>query len=221
MNDRHIVRSYDEELALLKTNLVEMGRLAHDQLGKAVETLVSRDSSAAEAVVAGDAAINTLQQDIDQLTLSMLARRQPMALDLRNIVSGLKMAADLERVADYAANIARHSMDLNSAEIQNPVEGIIRMAGHARGMLGDVMTAYEERDAELAQDVWHRDQTIDKAYADLLSDLREYMKEESQYAKPFTALLFVARCCERIGDHIQNLAEDVHFIITGETYHGT
>ncbi len=220
MNDRHIVRSYDEELALLKTSLVEMGRLAHEQLSKAVQTLVSRDISVAEEIVADDEPINTLQQDIDKLILNMLARRQPMALDLRNIVSGLKMAADLERIADYAANIARHSMDLNSADIQNPVERIIHMAERAKGMLGDVMTAYQEKDSDLAQDVWHRDQLIDKAYSDLLSDLREFMKEGAQYAKPFTALLFVARCCERIGDHIQNLAEDVYFIITGETYYG-
>jgi phosphate transport system protein len=150
----------------------------------------------------------------------MLARRQPMALDLRNIVSGLKMASDLERIADYSVNIARHSMDLNSADIQKPVEGITRMAEHAKGMLGDVMTAYEKNDPDLAREVWHRDISIDKEYATLFSDLRQFMSEEAQYAKPFMALLLVARCCERIGDHIQNLAEDVYFILTGEVYHG-
>lgn len=220
MNGRHIVRSYDEELALLKNKVLEMGELAHKQLAKAVDTLVSRDSSAARAIVAGDAPINDLQREIDQLTLNMLAKRQPMALDLRIIVSGLKMAADLERIADYSANIARHSMDLNSANVQKPVEGIIRMAEQAKFMLADVMSAYHQDDPMLAKSVWHGDEKIDSEYAGLLSDLREFMNEEAQQPKSFTALIFVARCCERIGDHIQNLAENVYFIVMGEMYHG-
>ncbi len=220
MNGRHIVRSYEEELALLRDKILEMGKLAREQLIRAGKTLLSRDTSSAEAIAAADTPINNLQQDIDRLTLSMLARRQPMALDLRNIVSGLKMAADLERISDYAVNIARHTMDLNSADIQKPVEGIIHMVEWANGMLEDVMSAYDENDADLARDVWYRDKAIDREYARLLSELRGFMTEESQYAKPFIALLFVARCCERIGDHIQNLAEDVHFIITGKAYHG-
>jgi phosphate transport system protein len=220
MSDKHIVRSYDEELGLLKAKILEMGRLASEQLHKAAETLVSRDSSAAQAIMAADSAINTLQQDVDQLTLAMLARRQPMALDLRNIVSGLKMGSDLERIADYSANIARHSMELNSADIEQPVSAVIRMAECAKGMLGEVMKAYDEADPDLARKVWHSDEQIDREYADLLAHLRDCMSEEAHHAKPFTALIFVARCCERIGDHIQNVAEGVFFIATGERYHG-
>ncbi len=221
MTSRHIVRSYDEELALLKATILEMGKLSHRQLIRALETVISRDSSVAEAIMADDAPIDALQQAIDQLTLMMLAKRQPMALDLRMIVSGLKMASDLERIADYAANMARHSMELNSVDLQKPVEVIIRMVESAKTMLSDVMIAYEKNDAELARKVWHEDVHIDTEYAGLLSDLREFMTSESKHAKPFTALLFVARCCERIGDHIQNLAENVHFIALGETYHGS
>lgn len=220
MNHKHIVRSYEEELSLLKAKVLEMGGLAQKQLRKSVETLITRDSEMAQAVVAADIHINQLQKSIDQLTLAMLARRQPMALDLRNIVSGLKMASDLERIADYSRNIARHSMDLNSADVEQPTQAIIRMAECAEGMLADAMTAYEETNAELTRKVWHQDDIIDREYAALLSDLRRFMNEESEYAKPFTALLLVARCCERIGDHIQNIAEAVHFIVTGETYHG-
>ena len=221
MSSKHIVRSYDEELALLKASVLEMGRLSHRQLSRALETVLSRDSSAAEAIMADDAPINTLQKAIDQLTLIMLAKRQPMALDLRMIVSGLKMASDLERIADYSANMARHSMELNSLDLKNPVEAIIRMAGNAEAMLSDVMRAYEKNDAEMAKEVWHKDERIDSEYSKLLSELREFMSEDAQHAKPFTALLLVARCCERIGDHIQNLAENVHFIATGHTYHGS
>jgi phosphate transport system protein len=220
MNGKHIVRSYDEELTLLKSKVLKMGSLAHSQLGRALETLQSRDRHEAMAIVASDAPVNHLQQEIDQLTLAMLARRQPMALDLRQIVSALKMASDLERIADYAANIARHTMDLNSMDMEKPLQGIIRMTEHAKGMLGDVMTAYEEGDATLAREVWHRDDIIDKAYSDFLTHLRDIADAEGRGAKPLTALLFLARCCERIGDHIQNLAENVHFIVTGEIYHG-
>ncbi len=220
MSEKHIVRTYDQELGLLKSKVLQMGKLAHAQMGSALETVITRDSLQAEAIIAADEPIDQLQQEIDRLTLNMLAKRQPMALDLRQIVSSLKMASDLERVADYAVNIARHSMELNSANVQRPVEEIVRMAEHAKGMLGDVLIAYSEEDARLAEEIWHRDDLIDETYANLLSDLREYIQEEVQYAKPFTALLFVARCCERIGDHIQNLAENVYFIVTGETYHG-
>lgn len=221
MSSKHIVRSYDEELALLKASVLEMGKLSLQQLNRALETVLSRDSSAAEAIMKDDAPIDALQQAIDQLTLLMLAKRQPMALDLRMIVSGLKMASDLERIGDYSANMARHSMELNSLDLQKPVAGIIKMAEIAKTMLSDVMIAYEKNDAELARKVWHADEGIDTEYAGLLSDLRESMTGEAEHAKPFTALLFVARCCERIGDHIQNLAENVYFIILGETYRGS
>jgi len=220
MSSKHIVRTYDEELALLKASVLEMGKLSLQQLGRALETVLSRDSSEAEAIMADDAPINALQQAIDQLTLIMLAKRQPMALDLRMIVSGLKMASDLERIADYSANMARHSMELNSVDLQKPVEAIISMTENAKAMLSDVMLAYDKNDPELAREVWHADEYIDKEYSGLLSDLRASMNENAAHVKPFTALLFVARCCERIGDHIQNLAENVHFIITGEMYHG-
>ena len=185
-----------------------------------METVISRDGSEAEAIMADDAPINTLQEAIDQLTLIMLAKRQPMALDLRLIVSGLKMASDLERIADYSANMAGHSMELNSIDLQEPVEAIVRMAEKAKVMLSNVMLAYDKNDPELARKVWHDDEQIDAEYAGLLSDLREFMSEDAEHAKPFTALLLVARCCERIGDHIQNLAENVYFIITGQMYRG-
>jgi phosphate transport system protein len=220
MNSRHIVRTYEEELDLLKAQVLQMGRMAHRQLDRALETVISRDSSEAESIMADDAPIDALQKEIDRLTLAMLAKRQPMALDLRNIVSGIRMASDLERIADYSANIARHSMELNSVDIQKPVEKIIEMTEKAKKMLSSVMSAYQDADPELAREVWHEDEAIDRSYAALLKDLREFMTGEAEHAKPFTALMFVARCCERIGDHIQNLAENVHFITTAHMYHG-
>ena len=193
MSSKHIVRSYDEELGLLKASVLEMGKLSHRQLSRALETVLSRDSSEAEAIMADDAPINALQEAIDQLTLIMLAKRQPMALDLRIIVSGLKMASDLERIADYSANMARHSMELNSVDLQKPVQAIIAMTENAKAMLSDVMIAYENSDPELARKVWHADEKIDKAYSGLLSDLRAFMNKNAEHVKPFTAILFVGR----------------------------
>jgi phosphate transport system protein len=148
----------------------------------------------------------------------MLAMRQPMGSDLRHIISALKIAADLERIADYAANIAKNVMDLDHVSLEKPVELIIRMAELASHMLKDVIVAYREVDVRKATAVWHRDEDINKIYADLLSHLRSYMKADSDNINVYTSLIFAARCCERIGDHIKNVAESVYFITHGESF---
>jgi phosphate transport system protein len=139
-----------------------------------------------------------------------------MAVDLRNIISGLKIAADLERIADYAANIAKHVIELNSISLDQPVQSIIAMAEVARSMLEDVINAYMETDIERAVEIWHRDSQINQIYGELLGQLRSFMERDSENIKAYTGLLFVARCCERIGDHITNVAESVYFIESGE-----
>lgn len=214
----HIVRSYDQELDLLLSKLLEMGKAAEDQLYKAIEALVSRDSSLAVNVIYEDSKVNQLQAEVDSLTVRMLAMRQPMALDLRYIISGLKIAAELERIADYAANISKNMMDLNHVSLEKPVELIIRMAEKAGQMLREVMHAFQETDADHAVAVWRQDEEINEIYADLLSQLRSYMKVDGENITTYTGLIFVSRCCERIGDHIKNIAESVYFIKNGKAY---
>jgi phosphate transport system protein len=214
----HIVRSYDQELELLQSKLLEMGRITGDQLSKAVEALVTKNSSLAVNVIYSDSEVNQLQNDVDSLTVRMLAMRQPMALDLRQIISTLKIAAELERIADYAANIGKNVIDLTDVSLEKPVEMIIQMAKAAQQMLSDVMHAYQETDVALSISVWKQDEKINELYAALLSQLRLYMKEDTDNIKTYTNLIFVSRCCERIGDHIKNIAECVYFIDKGQSY---
>jgi phosphate transport system protein len=217
MSKDHIVRSYDQELELLMSKISEMGKVAEEQLAKAVEALITKDSRLAVNVIYSDAQVNDLQNTVDGLTVRMLAMRQPMGSDLRHIISALKIAADLERIADYAANIAKNVMDLDHVSLEKPVGLIIRMAELASHMLKDVIDAYRGSDVRKAIAVWHRDEDINEVYADLLSHLRSYMKADSDNINTYTSLIFAARCCERIGDHIKNVAESVYFITHGES----
>jgi phosphate transport system protein len=214
----HIVRSYDQELDLLQSKLLEMGRFAEEQLRKALEALVSRDSSLAVNVISNDSKVNKLQSEVDRLTVRMLAMRQPMALDLRHIISALRIGVELERVADYAANIGKSVIDLNDVSLEEPVEQIIRMAELTQKMLNEVMHAYRKANVSQAIAVWKQDEEVNKIYANLLSQLRLYMKEDANNINTYTSLIFVSRSCERIGDHIKNIAECVYYIEKGQEY---
>jgi phosphate transport system protein len=213
----HTVRSYDHELDLLKSKISEMGKVAEEQLAKAIEALITKDSKMAVNVICTDSQVNDLQNAVDRLTVRMLAVRQPMGSDLRHIISALKMAAELERIADYAANIAKNGMNLDHVYLERPVRLIISMAELAIQMLKDVINAYLELNVSEAIKVWHQDEKINQIYADLLTQLRLYMQADSDNINTYTSLIFTARCCERIGDHIKNVAEGVHFIIRGDS----
>ena len=217
MSRDHTVRSYDQELNLLKSKISEMGKVTEEQLAKAIEALITKDSKLAVNVIYTDSQVNDLQNVIDRLTVRMLAVRQPMGSDLRHIISALKMAAELERIADYAANIAKNGMNLNQVYLEKPVRLIIHMAELDIQMLKDVIGAYLDLNIPKAVEVWHRDEEINQIYADLLTQLRSYMKADSDNIDTYTSLIFTARCCERIGDHIKNVAEGVYFIIHGDS----
>jgi phosphate transport system protein len=219
MATKHIVKSYDEDLDLLKSKLSEMGKEVKDQISKAGKALLNQDGGLADVIIVCDEKVNVLQQEVEELGIRILATRQPMAQDLRNVIASLKMASELERIADYAANIARHISDLDHhLDIDHPIADLIEMAELAKGMLTDIMAAFAKVDVQKAIAVWHRDDQIDHIYADLLSDLRTKMSEDSENIRSYTGLIFVARCCERIGDHITNIAENVHYIEHGKTY---
>ena len=194
-----------------------MGMVAEMQLSKAIEALVTKDSKLAVNVIYSDSQVNDLQSAVDRLTVRMLAVRQPKGSDLRHIISALKMAAELERIADYAANIAKNGMGLKHVYLEKPVQLIIHMAEMATHMLKDVISAYRDSDVSKAIAVWHRDEEINQVYTDLLSQLRSYMKADTDNISTYTSLIFTARCCERIGDHIKNLAESVYFITHGDS----
>ena len=216
----HIVRSFDNELNQLKTELAGMGDAAGMQLKYAVQALISRDCRLASEVIDSDSRFNQLQKNIDSLAVSILATRHPIALDLRYIILGLKIAAEMERIADYAANIAKNVVNLNQVSLEKPVGLTIRMAKLAQLMLQNVVEAYRDWDIDKAISVWYRDEEVNRIYFDLLSQLRTYMSVDTENLEAYTSLIFVARCCECIGDHIKNVAECVYYIQAGESFQG-
>jgi len=215
MAAEHIIKSYDEELGRLNKMIVEMGGLAESQLAAATEAVAKRDSELAARVVAGDAKVDEIERELDNLAIRLLALRQPMARDLREIFAALKIASDLERICDYAANVAKRSIALSQAPPIQPVHALPRMATLALRLIKDVIDAYVERDADKALAVWRGDEELDEMYSSLFRELLTYMMEDARNITASTHLLFIAKNIERIGDHVTNIAETIYFLVKG------
>jgi phosphate transport system protein len=212
----HIVKSYDSELARLDQKLVQMGGLVEQLLGSAFQSLERRDPVLAAAAIASDRDIDAMQRDIEEQAISMIARRQPMAQDLRLIVSTLKVAADLERIGDLAKNIAKRALAIaGEAQPKSLISGLRHMSELAMKSLKNVLDAYTSRDKEKALLVWHADEEIDVLYNSVFRELLTYMMEDPRNIGMCTHLLFGAKNIERIGDHATNIAETVHYMVTG------
>jgi phosphate transport system protein len=211
----HVVKAYDEELLKLSNTITEMGGLAESQLAAAIQAVVRRDSELAANVVEGDVKVDSLQRDLDNLAIRLLALRQPMARDLREVFAALKIASDLERICDYTANVAKRTIALNQTPPVRPVYALPRMAHLAELLIKDVLDAYVARDAEKAYAVWTRDAELDEMYSGLFRELLTYMMEDPRNISSCTHLLFMAKNIERIGDHATNIAEDVYFLVHG------
>src|SRR5437763_9507762 len=215
MAAEHIIKSYDEELSRLNKIIVEVGGFAESQLASAIDSVVQRDSDLAARVVEADAAVDQLERDLDNLAIRLLALRQPMARDLREIVVALKIASDLERICDYAANVAKRSIALSQSPPLQPVHALPRMARLALLLVKDVIDAFVERDADKALAVWNRDEELDEMYASLFREFLTYMMEDPRIIGACTHLLFMAQNIERIGDHATNVAENVYYLVHG------
>jgi phosphate transport system protein len=211
----HIVKSYDEELARLGNMIVEMGGLAESQLSAAIDAVAKRDSALAGLVVEGDAKVDDLERELDNLAIRLLALRQPMARDLREIFAALKIGADLERICDYAANVAKRSIALAQSPPIQPVHALPRMGALALALIKDVIDAYVEKDADKALEVWRRDEELDEMYSSLFREFLTYMMEDPRNIGACTHLLFMAKNIERIGDHATNIAEDLYYLVHG------
>jgi phosphate transport system protein len=211
----HIIKSYDEELQRLDNIITQMGGLAESQLADAIDAVVRRDSALAARVVEGDAAVDQIERDLDNLAIRLLALRQPMARDLREIFVALKIASDLERIGDYAANVAKRAIALNQTPPVRPVYAIPRMGRLGQAMIKDILDAYVERDADKALAVWLRDEELDEMYTSLFRELLTYMIEDPRNITACTHLLFIAKNLERIGDHTTNIAETLYFLVHG------
>ena len=215
MASEHIVKSYDEELKRLEAAIGRMGGLAEAQIAAAIDAVLRRDTEAASAVVEGDSKVDDLEHEIDAMAVRTLALRQPVAADLRNTVSALRIAGDLERIADYAANVAKRAIALAQLAPLRPVHTVPRMGKLAREMIKDVLDSYFTRDVEKAIAVWKRDEELDEMYSGLFRELLTYMMEDARNITACTHLLFIAKNIERIGDHATNIAETVHYMVRG------
>jgi phosphate transport system protein len=212
----HIVRSYEEELRSLDTRIAQMGGLAEQQLAKAFDALERRDPTLAEQVIAADRAIDRYERELEDSAILMIARRQPMANDLRQIMTAMKVAADLERVGDLAKNTAKRALAVSGeTHPKSVMVGLRYMVETALTQLKDVLDAFSERDAQKAIAVWQRDADLDAMHTSLFRELLTYMMEDPRNISLCTHLLFGAKNIERIGDHATNIAENVHYLVTG------
>lgn len=216
MGSMHTVKSFDEDLRQLRSYISQMGGLAEAQIMGAIEALATRNPEMAKQVIAGDRAIDDMEAEAERHVVQTIARRQPLADDLREVISALKIAALLERIGDYAKNIAKRATVLSQVDPIQPVVIVPEMGRAVARMLKDVLDAYGTRDAEKARAVWSRDKNIDDFYNSLFRSLLTYMMENPQRITPSTHLLFIAKNLERIGDHATNIAEIIYFNVTGE-----
>ncbi|MBT9292078.1 phosphate signaling complex protein PhoU [Prosthecodimorpha staleyi] len=213
----HTVRSYDQELKMLAGKIAEMGGLAEGLVADSVTALVRMDTVLAQKVILTDARLDRLQREVEEKAILIIAKRQPMAMDLREIVAALRISNDLERVGDMAKNIGKRVIAINTNfGAKKLVIGVEHLADIALEQLKDVLDAFTARDDERALQVRKRDDEIDALYTSLFRELLTYMMEDPRNITICTHLLFCAKNIERIGDHATNIAETVHYVVTGE-----
>lgn len=213
----HIVKSYDNEFATLDRLVAEMGGLAETLLRDAFDSLERRDPRLAGRAVASDQSIDAIERDLQERAILMVAKRQPMANDLRHIMTVLKIASDVERIGDLAKNIAKRALAVaGESHPKSLINGLRHMTDEAQSQVKDVLDAFSQRNAEKALAVWQNDTSLDALYNSVFRELLTYMMEDPRKIGLCTHLLFGAKNLERIGDHATNIAENVHYLVTGQ-----
>ncbi len=216
MESGHIVKSFDDDLGQIESLLLEMGGLVETQISEAVRALMDRDVELGEKIRGNDKRVDDLEVQINELTIRTLALRQPVAEDLRAVVTALKVAANLERIGDYAKNIAKRTSVLaHSPQIGSYRSTIKRMSKLVQDMVRDVLDAYVARDSQTAEDLRLRDEEVDQLHNTLFRELLTYMMEDPRNITPCLHLLFIAKNIERMGDHTTGIAEQVYYLVTG------
>ena len=216
MADQHTAKAFDVDLQDLARMVAEMGGLSEKQIAESVDALSRRDAKLAQRVVALDPTIDSLQREIEDRAILTIARRQPMAVDLREIVGALRVSNDLERIGDLAKNIAKRVIALGNEYHPNKViRGVEHMTDLVLGQLKQVLDAYARRDVGKAMEVWRGDEEIDAVNNSLFRELLTYMMEDPRNITFCTHLLFCAKNIERMGDHATNIAETVYYIAEG------
>ena len=208
-------QNFDQDLETLRQDLVRMGEIVQVSIKDAVDALAKRDKDLARRVMEGDDVIDRMQVEIEDRCISLIARQQPVATDLRILGTGLKITTDLERIGDHAFDIAKIVLLIGDEPLIKPLVDIPRMAEISQQMLKDSLQAYLKLDIELAEQVCRADDMVDKLYHQVFRELLTYMLEDAKKIKQATQLIFVARYLERIADHSTNVAEWVQYALTG------
>jgi phosphate transport system protein len=212
----HIVKAYDDDLMVLKSEVAEMGGLAEEQLAGSIEALMRRDVKLADAIVLKDERLDQLEVAIEERAVITIAKRQPMAADLRQIMVAIRIATDIERIGDLAKNIAKRTLAINDTIPLRLTKGLKRLGALSQQQLKQVLDAYATLDADKAMEVWRHDEEIDAHYNSIFRELLTYMMEDPRMIGSSTHLLFAAKNIERIGDHATNIAENIHYLAHGE-----
>jgi phosphate transport system protein len=212
----NVRRSFQDELKHLTDDLLLMGNLVEQSIEKAVRSLKEQDLELAEQVVAEDDRIDAMELDIEAKCLTLIARQQPMARDLRKIATGLKIITDLERIADHASDIAKLALRIGNEPLIKPLIDIPLMADKSRAMVKKALDSFVQEDVKLAFEVCKDDDELDNYHNQIFRELLTYMMEDPRTIKQATYLLFVSSYLERIGDHATNLGEWLIYMVTGE-----
>lgn len=213
---QHIVKSYADEINALQRQIIQMGGLVEKQVSDAIRALKDRDVKIAARVIEQDDQVDQMEEDIDKEAIRLLAIRQPMAVDLRVIAMAMKISNDLERIGDYASNMAKRAISLAEQPPLKPLYTIPHMGQITQAMVKQILDAYVERDSAKAMAAWHRDNEVDQLYDSLFRELMTYMLEEPRNIPTCVDLLSVAKHVERIGDHACNIAEKIHYMVHSE-----
>ncbi|MEP1586470.1 MAG: phosphate signaling complex protein PhoU [Tateyamaria sp.] len=218
MQDQHIASAFDRDLEAIQAQIMKMGGLVENAIKEAAISLETRDEERAEKVRHADKAIDALEEHINEEAARVIALRAPIAVDLRLVLSVIKVSANLERIGDYAKNLAKRTGVLSQmAPVDDSAATLRRMAKEVERMLKDALDAYVNRDAELAQDVIDRDTDVDQMYNALFRELLTFMMEDPRNITACMHLHFIAKNIERMGDHVTSIAEQVVYLVTGTT----
>ncbi|MCY4292001.1 MAG: phosphate signaling complex protein PhoU [Roseovarius sp.] len=216
MNDEHISSAFDRDLEAIQAEILKMGGLVEEAIMKATVSLETHDSELADEVCNADASIDLLEEQINQEAARVIALRQPAAVDLRVILTVLKIAANLERIGDYAKNMAKRTRVLSQlTQINGATASLRRMAREVERMLRDALNAFIMRDSIMANGVLVRDQDVDQMYNALFREFLTFMMEDPRNITPCIQLHFIAKNMERMGDLVTNIAEQVVYLVTG------
>jgi phosphate transport system protein len=218
---QHIVTSFEDDLQGLARSIAEMGGRAEQLVERSIAALLNSNPDLAHEVIEGDKKVDELHRIIEERAILIIARRQPFAQDLRATVAAMRIASDLERIGDLGKNIAKRGLAIHSQSFpQNVRVGVEHLAELALGQVKKVLDAYATQDLASANEVCARDREIDDVYTSLFRELLTYMMEDPRNISMCTHLLFCAKNIERIGDHATNIAETVHYLVTGQQWEG-